>query len=132
MRIEPADRCVEVGHVLYSPGLQRTPQATEAMYLLARYVFEDLNYRRYEWKCDSLNEPSRVAALRLGFTYEGTFRQHKIVKGLNRDTTWYSMIDSEWPLRKAAFERWLDPANFNADGKQRTRLSALSAAAQAT
>lgn len=128
MRIEPGDLCVEVGHVLYSPALQRSPQATEAMYLLARYVFDDLHYRRYEWKCDSLNEPSRRAAVRLGFTYEGTFRQHKIVKGLNRDTTWYSMIDNEWPLRKAAFERWLDPANFDADGQQRVRLSMLNIA----
>lgn len=132
MRIEPADRCVEVGHVLYSPELQCTRQATEAMYLLARYVFENLNYRRYEWKCDSLNEPSRRAALRLGFTFEGLFRQHKIVKGLNRDTAWYSILDSEWPLRKVAFERWLDPANFDAEGKQRVRLSTLMAAAQVT
>jgi RimJ/RimL family protein N-acetyltransferase len=118
MRIEPAHRCIEVGGILYTPLLQRTRAATEAMYLMARYVFEDLAYRRYEWKCDALNEPSRRAALRLGFKYEGTFRQHMIVKGRNRDTAWYSMIDSEWPARKAAFESWLDPANFDADGRQ--------------
>jgi RimJ/RimL family protein N-acetyltransferase len=118
MRIEPAHRCIEVGGILFTPLLQRTRAATEAMYLMARYVFEDLAYRRYEWKCDALNEPSRRAALRLGFKYEGTFRQHMIVKGQNRDTAWYSMIDSEWPARKAAFERWLDFANFDAGGRQ--------------
>jgi RimJ/RimL family protein N-acetyltransferase len=88
------------------------------MFLMARYVFEELQYRRYEWKCDALNEPSRRAALRLGFKYEGTFRQHMIVKGRNRDTAWYSMIDAEWPDRKAAFERWLDPTNFDPEGRQ--------------
>jgi RimJ/RimL family protein N-acetyltransferase len=118
MRIEPAHRCIEVGGILYTPLLQRTAAATEAMYLMARYVFEELQYRRYEWKCDALNEPSRRAALRLGFKYEGTFRQHMIVKGHNRDTAWYSMIDAEWPARKAPFERWLDPANFDEEGRQ--------------
>lgn len=118
MRIEPAHRVIEVGGILFTPLLQRTAGATEAMYLMARYVFEDLNYRRYEWKCDSLNEPSRRAALRLGFRYEGTFRQHMIVKGKNRDTAWYSMLDREWPGRKVEFERWLNPANFDESGHQ--------------
>jgi RimJ/RimL family protein N-acetyltransferase len=123
MRIEPAHRCIEVGSILYTPLLQRTAGATEAMYLMARYVFEDLGYRRYEWKCDSRNEPSRRAALRFGFTFEGIFRQHMIVKGQNRDTAWYSMLDTEWPERKARFERWLAPGNFDENGKQRTRLA---------
>lgn len=122
MRIEPAHRVIEIGNILYLPTLQRTAGATEAMYLFARYVFEDLGYRRYEWKCDSRNEPSRRAALRLGFTYEGIFRQHMIVKGQNRDTAWYSMLDREWSARKEAFERWLDPANFSPDGRQRSSL----------
>ncbi len=122
MRIEPRHRCIEVGSILYSPRLQRTRGATEAMYLLARYVFEDLNYRRYEWKCDALNEPSRRAALRLGFTFEGVFRQHMIVKGHNRDTAWFSMLDSEWPRRKESFERWLDAANFDKNGQQKISL----------
>jgi RimJ/RimL family protein N-acetyltransferase len=128
LRIEPAHRCVEVGAILYAPALQRTAGATEAMYLMARHVFEDLGYRRYEWKCNALNAPSRRAALRLGFTYEGVFRQHMIVKGRNRDTAWFSMLDSEWPARKAAFEQWLDPANFDADGRQIISLSALNGA----
>jgi RimJ/RimL family protein N-acetyltransferase len=118
MRIEPAHRVIEVGNILYLPRLQRTAGATEAMYLMARYVFEQLGYRRYEWKCDALNAPSRRAALRLGFTFEGVFRQHMLVKGKNRDTAWYSMLDAEWPERKNAFERWLDPANFDAQGTQ--------------
>ena len=126
MRIEPAHRVIEVGSILFTPRLQRTVGATEAMYLMARYVFEDLGYRRYEWKCNALNAPSRRAALRLGFTFEGIFRQHMIVKGRNRDTAWFSMLDSEWPKRKAAFERWLDPANFDANGRQRVSLSALN------
>jgi RimJ/RimL family protein N-acetyltransferase len=123
MRIEPVHRVIEIGNILYLPTLQRTVGATEAMYLFARYVFEDLGYRRYEWKCDSRNEPSRRAALRLGFTYEGIFRQHMIVKGQNRDTAWYSMLDGEWSARKEAFEKWLDPANFSTDGRQRSSLS---------
>jgi RimJ/RimL family protein N-acetyltransferase len=126
MRIEPVHRVIEVGSILYTPRLQRTIGATEAMYLMARHFFEDLGYRRYEWKCNALNAPSRIAALRLGFTFEGIFRQHMIVKGRNRDTAWFSMLDSEWPKRKAAFERWLDPANFDADGRQRTSLSTLN------
>lgn len=121
MRIDPANRCIEVGSILYLPPLQRTAGATEAMYLLARYVFDHLRYRRYEWKCNALNEPSRRAALRLGFTFEGIFRQHMIIKGRNRDTAWYSMLDAEWPSRKAAFEQWLHPSNF-ADGVQKEPL----------
>ncbi|MGH7642305.1 MAG: GNAT family N-acetyltransferase [Candidatus Dormibacteria bacterium] len=127
MRIEPAHRCVEVGYILYTPALQRTRGATEAMYLLARYVFEDLGYRRYEWKCDALNAPSRLAALRLGFNYEGTFRQHMVIKGRSRDTAWYSILDGDWPARKARLESWLDPANFDAQGIQKQPLSAISA-----
>ena len=125
MRIEPAHRCVEVGGILFTPSLQRTAGATEAMYLMARHVFEELGYRRYEWKCDALNAPSRSAALRLGFTFEGIFRQHMIVKGRNRDTAWYSMTDGEWPARKLAFEKWLNPANFDAQGRQKTCLRAV-------
>ena len=123
MRIEPVHRCIEVGSILYTPQLQRTRAATEAMYLMARYVFEELGYRRYEWKCNALNEPSRRAAVRLGFTFEGIFRRHMIVKGRNRDTAWYAMLDSEWPDRKVAFERWLDPANFDSEGKQKFLLN---------
>lgn len=125
LRIEPAHRVIEVGAILYTPKLQRTAGATEAMYLMAKYVFEELGYRRYEWKCNALNEPSRRAALRLGFRFEGIFRQHMIVKGRNRDTAWYSMLDSEWPSRKAAFERWLDPENFDEQGRQKQALSAM-------
>ncbi len=125
MRIEPVHRVIEVGSILFTPPLQRTPHATEAMYLMARHVFEDLGYRRYEWKCNALNAPSRRAAQRLGFRFEGIFRQHMIVKGRNRDTAWFSMLDSEWPRRKANFERWLDPANFK-DGRPRVALSRLN------
>jgi RimJ/RimL family protein N-acetyltransferase len=128
MRIEPVHRVIEVGSILFTPHLQQKTLATEAMYLMARHVFEDLGYRRYEWKCNALNAPSRRAALRLGFTFEGIFRQHMIVKGRNRDTAWFSMLDSEWPLRKANFERWLDPSNFSADGKQKISLSQLNQA----
>jgi len=125
MEIRPAMRVIEVGHIVYSPALQRTPLATEAQYLLARYVFETLGYRRYEWKCNALNAPSRRAAERFGFTFEGIFRQHLIVKGRNRDTAWFAMLDGEWPARKRAFERWLAPDNFDADGRQRASLSAM-------
>ena len=127
MRVDPAHRCIEVGNILYGRSLQRTPGATEAQYLLMRYVFEDLGYRRYEWKCNALNAPSRRAALRFGFSFEGVFRKHMIVRGRNRDTAWYSMLDDEWPTVKAAFERWLAPANFNAAGSQRESLTALRA-----
>jgi RimJ/RimL family protein N-acetyltransferase len=126
LRIDPAHRTIEVGSILYTPRLQRTPMATEAMYLMARHIFEDLGYRRYEWKCNALNGPSRKAALRFGFTFEGIFRQHMIIKGRNRDTAWFSILDSEWPVRKANFERWLDPSNFGPDGQQKLSLSALN------
>jgi RimJ/RimL family protein N-acetyltransferase len=129
LRIVPLHRVIEVGHVLYSPSLQRTPLGTEAQYLLARYVFETLGYRRYEWKCDALNAASRRAALRYGFIYEGTFRQYMIAKGRNRDNAWFSMMDSEWPLRKRNFERWLALENFDAQRVQRVSLAALNAAA---
>ncbi|MGZ8176551.1 GNAT family N-acetyltransferase [Williamsia sp. SKLECPSW1] len=121
MRQDPANGVVEVGYVIFSPALQRTRAATEAHYLLMRHVF-DLGYRRYEWKCDSLNEPSRRAAARLGFTYEGTFRQLVIYKGRTRDTAWFSILDSEWPGIRTAFETWLDPSNFDDDGRQRRPL----------
>ena len=103
----PPNRVIEVGNILYTPAMQRTAGATEAQYLFAKYVFDDLGYRRYEWKCNALNAPSRRAAERFGFTFEGIFRQHMIVKGRNRDTAWFAMLDSEWPARKAAYERWL-------------------------
>ena len=122
MRIDAANGVIEVGNVMFSPSLQQTPVATEAMYLMARHVFETLGYRRYEWKCNALNLPSRRAAERLGFTFEGVFRQHMIVKGKNRDTAWYSMLDEEWPARKRAFEAWLAPENFDAHGRQRRPL----------
>ncbi len=125
MEIRPAMGVVEMGNVVYTPLLQRTAAATEAQYLLARYVFDDLAYRRYEWKCNALNAPSRRAAERLGFTYEGTFRQHMIVKGRNRDTAWYAMTDGDWPAVKAAFEAWLKPENFDAAGAQKRGLAAF-------
>lgn len=125
MRIDRANRVIEVGNILYTPALQRTPGATEAMRLLAGYVF-DLGYRRYEWKCNALNAPSRRAAERLGFAYEGLFRQAVIVKGRNRDTAWFSMLDGEWPQLRQGFDRWLDPANL--DGGQSLRLGALNRA----
>jgi RimJ/RimL family protein N-acetyltransferase len=127
MEIRPAMRVIEVGNIAYSPALQRTPLGTEAQYLLARYAFETLGYRRYEWKCNALNAASCRAAQRYGFAFEGILRQHMISKGRNRDTAYYSMLDSEWPARKAAFERWLAPDNFDADGKQRFGLSELNA-----
>ena len=126
LRIVPEHRVIEVGHVLYSPALQRTRLGTETQYLLARYVFETLGYRRYEWKCDALNAPSRRAALRYGFVYEGTFRQYMIAKGRNRDNAWYSMLDSEWPDRKRNFERWLHPQNFDGEGRQKVSLADLN------
>ena len=125
MRMDPANGVMEVGNILLAPCLQRTVAATEAMYLMARRIFEDLGYRRYEWKCNANNDPSRRAALRLGFTFEGIFRQHMVVKGQNRDTAWFSMLDSEWPARKIAFEMWLEPSNFDAEGRQKNRLATL-------
>jgi RimJ/RimL family protein N-acetyltransferase len=127
MRIDPATGQVEIAGVLFSRRLQRTRAATEAVHLTMRHVFEDLGYRRFEWKCDSLNEPSRRAARRLGFRYEGRFRQHMVTKSRNRDTDWFSVTDVEWPDVRAAHRTWLDPANFDADGRQRTSLSSLTA-----
>jgi RimJ/RimL family protein N-acetyltransferase len=122
LRLDQVNGSVEVGWIAMSAELQRTTAATEAMYLMMRHVFDELGYRRYEWKCDALNEPSRRAAQRLGFRYEGTFRNAQVYKGRNRDTAWFSITDAEWPARRSAFERWLDPANFDADGRQRTPL----------
>lgn len=125
LRTDRANGSVEVGHINYSPRLQRTAAATEAMFLMMRRVFDDLGYRRYEWKCDSLNAPSRAAAARLGFTYEGTFRQAVVYKGRNRDTDWFSITDAEWPAVRAAFTAWLDPANVDDTGHQRRSLADL-------
>ena len=125
LRIDPAVGSIEVGHINFSPRLQKTPAATEALYLLMANAFETLGYRRYEWKCDSLNAPSRAAALRLGFTFEGIFRQATIYKGRSRDTAWFSIIDSEWPALKRAYLAWLAPENFDEAGQQRRRLGDL-------
>lgn len=122
-RIDPRTGQVEVAGVLHGGALQRTRAATEAIHLLMRHAFEDLGYRRFEWKCDSLNEPSRRAAERLGFTYEGRFRNHMVTQGRNRDTDWFSVTDGEWPRVRAAHEAWLDPANFDDSGRQRTALA---------
>lgn len=121
-RVDPAHGCAEISWVVLGPGLRRTAAATEAVHLLLRQAF-DLGYRRVEWKCDALNEPSRRAAARLGFTFEGRFRQHRVVKGLNRDTDWFAMLDHEWPAIRAAHEAWLAPGNFDAAGHQRTPLA---------
>ena len=126
LRITPPAGSIEVGHIHYSPLLQRTPAATEAMYLMMEQAFT-LGYRRYEWKCDALNAPSRIAAQRLGLSYEGIFRQATVYKLRNRDTAWYAAIDREWPDLKQAFEQWLDPNNFDNDRNQKTRLSTLTA-----
>jgi len=125
MRIDAPNRVIEVGNIMYTPAMQRTAGATEAQYLFARYVFDELGYRRYEWKCNDLNAPSKRAARRFGFSFEGVFRQHMIVKGRNRDTAWFAMLDGEWPARKAAYERWLAPDNFDRQGRQKTNLSQL-------
>jgi RimJ/RimL family protein N-acetyltransferase len=125
MRIAPEHRVIEVGNIFYTTSLARSAAATEAMYLMTRHIFEDLNYRRYEWKCNALNAPSRRAALRLGFSFEGIFRQHMIQKGRNRDTAWFAMLDQEWPARKARFEAWLRPENFDEDGRQLAPLSGM-------
>lgn len=127
-RIDPRHGVIEVAHLAFAPRLQRTRAATDALYCMLRYAF-DLGYRRCEWKCDALNAPSRAAAERLGFTYEGTFRQALVTKGCNRDTAWFSIIDTEWPARRAALERWLEPANFDPAGRQRVRLSTLTRSA---
>lgn len=125
MRIDKANGAIEVGNIHYSKHLKQRPAATEAMFLLMRRVFKELGYRRYEWKCDSLNAPSRAAAARLGFSYEGLFRQAVVYKGRNRDTAWFSIIDDEWPALEAAYEAWLSPENIGSDGKQKQRLQAL-------
>jgi RimJ/RimL family protein N-acetyltransferase len=125
LRIDPAHGAIEVGNILFSRTLQGTPAATEAMALMMARAF-GLGYRRYEWKCNALNLPSRRAAQRLGFSFEGVFRQHMIIKGRNRDTAWFSITDADWPLLKAAYDRWLDPANFDAEGRQRVALSDLT------
>ena len=125
LRIAPASASIEVGFINLAPALQRTRAATEFQVLMMKRAFDELGYRRYEWKCDALNAPSRRAALRLGFTYEGTFRQATFYKGRNRDTAWFSIVDSEWPDLKARFERWLDPANFDASGQQKVALSEI-------
>ena len=124
LRIDQANGVVEIGHILWGPAIARTPVATEAFFLAARHVFDDLGYRRFEWKCNDRNEASKRAARRFGMTHEGVFRQAAVVKGENRDTAWFSLLDSEWPQVRAAFERWLAPANFDAAGRQRHRLAA--------
>jgi RimJ/RimL family protein N-acetyltransferase len=126
LRIDPAPGVIEVGHINYAPPLQRTVAASEAMFLMMRRVFDELGYRRYEWKCDALNAPSRAAAMRLGFRFEGIFRQATVYKARNRDTAWYAIVDRDWPALKARYERWLDPANFDSAGRQRESLSALT------
>ncbi|HEV7277727.1 MAG TPA: GNAT family protein [Devosiaceae bacterium] len=122
MRIVPAHGVIEIGSIYWGPGISRTRLATEALYLFARHVFEDLGYRRFEWKCNARNEPSKRAAERFGFVYEGTFRQHMIVRGESRDTAWFAMLDGDWPRLRAGYERWLAPENFDAAGQQRERL----------
>lgn len=123
MRMDPKNGVIETGNILFGSRLSRTRGATEAIFLQARHVFDDLGYRRFEWKCDAANEPSRRAAARFGFAFEGIFRQHMVVKGRNRDTAWFAMLDGDWPARRAAFEAWLDPANFDESGAQRRPLS---------
>ncbi|MNP21021.1 ribosomal-protein-L7/L12-serine acetyltransferase [compost metagenome] len=125
LRIAPKDGCIEIGHIAFGKAMQRTPGSTEAVWLLARYAFDDLGYRRLEWKCNARNARSMRAAERLGFTHEGLFRQHMVVKGENRDTAWFAIIDGEWPARRAAFERWLTVDNFDDEGRQKRRLEDL-------
>ena len=127
MRIEPGHGVIEIGNILWNPPVAGTRAATEALYLFARHAFDDLGYRRFEWKCNAENEPSRRAALRFGFTFEGVFRNHLIVKGRNRDTSWFAMIDEDWPAIRRALEEWLDPANFDSEGRQRRRLEEIRA-----
>ena len=128
MRMEPMHGVVELGNLVFAPSLQRTTAATEAIFLMTSHVFDYLKYRRCEWKCNAENLPSRRAAERFGFAFEGIFRQHMIVKGRSRDTAWFSMLDSEWPVRKRAFEVWLAPENFASDGRQRQSLQQIAAA----
>jgi RimJ/RimL family protein N-acetyltransferase len=127
MRPDPKNGVVEVGSVAHGADMKRSPLSTEVHYLMAKHVFDDLDYRRYEWKCHNENEPSRATAKRYGFSFEGVFRQHVISKGANRDTAWFSMIDVEWPVIREAFETWLAPENFDEDGKQRRRLEDIRA-----
>lgn len=127
MRPDPANGVVEVGGVAHAHTMARSPLSTEVHYLMAKHAFEDLGYRRYEWKCDNRNEPSKKTAARLGFSFEGVFRQHMLSKRANRDTAWFSIIDSEWPLLNAAFEAWLSPENFEADGTQKRKLEDIRA-----
>ena len=128
MSIEPDHRSIEIGHIWLGPDLQRTPAATEALFLLIAHALDDLGYRRMEWKCNAANAASRAAACRLGFIHEGVFYQHRIVKGMNRDTAWFSILDHEWPALRANFETWLDPANFDEGGQQRQSLGDLNRA----
>jgi RimJ/RimL family protein N-acetyltransferase len=128
LAIQPEHRSLEIGHIWFGPALQNTRQSTEALYLMMRHTFDDLRYRRLEWKCDALNQASRSAALRLGFAFEGIFYQHRIVKGRNRDTAWFSLLDYEWPRVSANFQSWLDASNFDQNGKQRQSLGALNRA----
>jgi RimJ/RimL family protein N-acetyltransferase len=130
MRITPEHGVIEIGNILWGPDMARTRLATESLFLMARHVFDALGYRRFEWKCDALNEPSRRAALRFGFVFEGIFRQHMWVKGRNRDTAWYAMLDHEWPRLRHGFERWLAADNFGPDGRQRVALAACVAEAR--
>lgn len=130
LRIAPKDGALEIGHIWFAPSLQRTTAATEALTLMIRHAFDALGCRRVEWKCDARNGPSRRAALRLGFRYEGIFYRHMIVKGRNRDTAWFAIIEDEWPEVRAAYDRWLAPANFDAQGRQRSRLDIAGSAAR--
>jgi RimJ/RimL family protein N-acetyltransferase len=126
LRIEPAHGCIEIGNIWFAASLQRSTAATEAIYLLARHAFDELGYRRLEWKCNALNAPSRRAAERFGFRFEGVFEQHMVIKRRNRDTAWYAITDARWPAIRTAFEMWLAPSNFDADGRQRSPLAALA------
>ena len=128
MRIVPEHGVIEIGNILWGPAIARTRVATEALFLVAKYIFEELGYRRFEWKCNNLNEPSKAAAKRFGFTFEGVFRQHMWSKGANRDTAWFATIDKDWPRIRAAYECWLAPSNFDTAGRQRSRLEVISAA----
>jgi RimJ/RimL family protein N-acetyltransferase len=128
MRIDPANQSIEIGDIYWGPAMTQSRVSTEANFLFARYALDQLGYRRYEWKCNALNAPSRRAALRFGFTFEGHFRRSNIVKGRSRDTAWFSIIETEWPAVRAGYEAWLDPANFDADGRQRATLANLVAA----
>ena len=129
MRITPEHGVIEIGNILWGPPIARTRVATEALYLAAKHVFEDLGYRRFEWKCNDLNEPSKRAARRFGFAFEGVFRQHMWAKGANSDTAWFAMLDRDWPAIRAAYERWLEPSNFDAAGRQRSALQVPTSAA---